>query len=209
MKNKKLANKLSKLYYNSLGRFIESASLYKLNLELYQPLERPKIGHQYDFLAVDKMNDLFEKLYEQSPGKLDVVKHRFPSGDYICFAYVDKDSESIAYARWLCKGSFYSATLRKELVFGRDEALTLDSYTHPSYRGQGLHRAMNIQMLNWLKNNTDYRYIFMVIKSFLPHLTKYPIILGYRKQYTRVHFVKGSFRAVVGKIASKIRGSCV
>ena len=89
--------------------------------------------------------------------------------------------------RQICKKQYYSDLLRKELQFKENQALTLDSWTHPNYRGLGLHRNMNIQMLNWLKQNTAITEVYMLIKCFIPHLTKIPIQLGYQPIKTYFH----------------------
>ena len=83
--------------------------------------------------------------------------------------------------------------------------LTLDSLCKPSYRGQHLHRDMNIEMLNWLKLQQEYRYVYMVIKSFIPYLTKYPKSLGYRRILTKVRYKKGSISEFCKLVMRKLK----
>lgn len=190
---KTFANKLSQTYYNTLGRFVDAASLYILDLEHYQILPCSINRDQYEFIVTDKYISGLDKHYEQVKGKNNLAIQRFESGDYLCFAYRNRETQEIAYTRWICKNEFYSDVLQMQLIFKKDEALTLDSYTKPNYRGEYLHRDMNIEMLNWLKVNQEYHYVYMVIKCFIPYLTKYPKSLGYRRFKTNVHYKKGSF----------------
>jgi hypothetical protein len=142
--------------------------------------------------------------YALVPGKIDRVMERFESGGYICFAFIDTKTNLIGYTRWICKHQFRSDTLGEMLKFKESEVLTLDSYTPPCYRGKGLHRAMNIEMLNWLKQETDFQAVYMVILAFLFHLSKIATALGYKRIYTRINYRKGSFgtnfRVLLGKL---------
>ena len=150
---------------------------------------------------------LFNRLYDGDPIKMKIIETRVKSSDYICFAYRDDATGNIAYSRWLCKNHFHSETMRKQLNFSQQEALTLDSYTHPGYRKLGLHRKMNIYMLQWLKEQTGIRYIYMVIRCSIPHLTKIPRQLGYRPIERVFYYKKGSlsnlFKLLSGKMFSR------
>lgn len=199
---------LSGLYHKSIGRLLECVRLYRLNLTGYAKLDVPVISEGFEFMLPDISN--IEQLrvhYQAIPGKIDRVIKRLESDDYRCFAYMESGNGQIAYTRWLCYREFFSAELRETLRFSDKEVLTLDSYTAPDYRHSGLHHAMNIAMLNWLKDNTGIQFVYMVIKCFIPHLTKIPLELGYRPISTKVYTKKGSFteliKLVTGKIKSK------
>lgn len=207
MKNmQRINDKIGRIYHYTIGRFIEVASLYKLDLEKYHIDNVCDIDNRYQFQILSDFDDRLVEHYALVPGKIDRVLERFDSGNYTCFAYVDTKMNSISYTRWICKNQFRSDTLDQTLVFKENEVLTLDSYTPPKNRGQGLHKAMNYAMLNWLKQETDYNTVYMVIKDFIPHLAKYPKKIGYKKEYTRHHYKKGSIRAISKVIAQKISG---
>lgn len=203
--NKNVADQISRIYYYTIGRFIEAGSLYRIDLEHYQLLPCSINRDKYEFFVTDKYILGLDKHYEQVKGKNLLVIQNFETGKYLCFAYLDKQNQEIAYTRWICKNEFYSDVLNKQLIFKPNEILTLDSYTKPGYRGQHLHRDMNIEMLNWLKLQQEYRYVYMVIKSFIPYLTKYPKSLGYRRILTKVRYKKGSISEFCKLVMRKLK----
>ena len=200
-------SRLSSLYHLTLGRFTECSKLYCLNLSAYHNTQIPQLDRKYKFVLVSEDNiTKLKEHYYQLPGKEKIVQTRFDSGNYICFAYEDTENAKIAYTRWLCKNEFYSDLLQMNFSFSNNEVLTLDSYTEPSYRKMGLHHAMNIEMLNWLKDNTETRYVFMIIKCFIPHLTKIPLELGYRPVKTRIYLKKDGLSDIIRLVRNKLSG---
>ncbi len=198
---------ITKLYYNSIGLFIEGARLYKLDLMSFNEkkyINCNLVPHFEFYMPNEKDLDLFAKLYENIPGKINKISQTFESGNYLCFAYFDTINNRLAYTRWLCKNEYYSDAMRQKLILMENEALTLDSYTHPDYRMLGLHKQMNIQMLEWLKKNSHIRYVYMVILIFIPHLTKIPLELGYRPIKSKFYYTKGSFIAFLELIKRKL-----
>tara|TARA_B110000003_G_scaffold269487_1_gene300570 strand:- start:226 stop:780 length:555 start_codon:yes stop_codon:yes gene_type:complete len=177
-----------KIFHRFLSPYIEYAKIYRLNLNNYSVDFGLNDNNNFIFTMPAK-NDFnkFSFLYQNNHDKLETIKNRLNSVDYLCFSYMDNKNKVIVYARWICKKQYYSDLLRKELQFKENQALTLDSWTHPNYRGLGLHRNMNIQMLNWLKQNTAITEVYMLIKCFIPHLTKIPIQLGYQPIKTYFH----------------------
>ena len=172
---------LDKIFHRFLSQYIECATIYSLKLNYYSVDLVLKENNNFIFKMLDKNDfDKLSYLYQNNHEKLNVVKNRLNSENYLCFSYMDNKNKVIVYARWICKKKYYSDTLRKELEFRENQALTLDSWTHPNYRGLGLHRNMNIEMLNWLKQSTGITEVYMVIKCFIPFLTKIPIQLGYK-----------------------------
>tara|TARA_Y100001958_G_C21247945_1_gene579981 strand:- start:2785 stop:3339 length:555 start_codon:yes stop_codon:yes gene_type:complete len=180
---------LGKIFHRFLSKYIECARMYKINLNTYTNDFKLKDKHNFTFKMLDKNE--FEKLsylYQNDYEKLKIVNNRLNSGNYLCFSYIDNENKVIVYARWICKKEYYSDILREKLHFKENQALTLDSWTHPNYRGLGLHRNMNIKMLNWIKENTDITEVYMVIKIFIPHIKKIAVELGYKPIKTYFHF---------------------
>ena len=197
--------KLNKLYFSTINLFFQGAKLYQIDLNSFSREERLELIDDFEFFMPSQQDwDLFVKLYENLPDKTSVIRKRFETGNYLCFAYNDKINHRLAYSRWICKGNFYSDAMRKRLTFKSDEALTLDSYTHPDYRYHGLHKKMNIFMLQWLKANTSIRYVYMVILMFIPHLTKIPLELGYKPVKSTFYYKKGSFGVFLNLIKRKL-----
>ena len=206
----KFGNYISSVYHKYIGRVIECARLYRLDINLYSKQDVSISNHQFKFFlaTVDNLEQLIKR-YDKTKGKADVVQQRFASGNYTCFAYEDTENAKIAYTRWLCKNEFYSDLLKMNFSFSKHEVLTLDSYTDPSYRKLGLHHAMNIEMLNWLKDNSDTKYVYMIIKCFIPHLTKIPLELGYKPVKTRIYLKKGALSDIARLVRSKLSGKAV
>ena len=200
---------ISKLYYNTFGRFIICVKLYCNDLHEFNSNEKLEQYENFQFIIpTEKELFLLEKIYESNSIKLKIINDRIKRGNYICFAYQDKNNGNIAYTRWLCMNTFYSDTLRKQFSFSANEALTLDSYTHPDYRYRGLHKNMNILMLKWIKENTEIQHVYMVIKCFIPHLTKIPKELGYKPIEKTTYYKKGSISLIIKKVLEKIIPLC-
>jgi hypothetical protein len=197
--------KINKFCYGTLGLFFQGAKLYRIDLNSFDRDERLEVTNEFEFfMPTAKDLQMFEILYENLPDKMNVIKKRFELGIYLCFAYRDTTENKLAYTRWICSSAFFSDAMRKKLNFKEDEALTLDSYTHPDYRYHGLHKKMNILMLQWLKANTKIRDVYMVILMFIPHLTKIPLELGYKPIESTFYYKKGSFQAFLHLIKRKL-----
>lgn len=200
-----IKDQLSIVYHKTFGRFFECAKLYRTDINDFKPETRfEKVGVFSFFMPGENEMSLFNRLYDSNPIKMKIIETRVNSGDYLCFAYRDDSTGDIAYTRWLCKNSFYSDIMRKQLHFSEQEALTLDSYTPPDYRKLGLHRNMNIYMLQWLKEQTGIKCVYMVIKCFLPHLTKIPKKLGFRPIERVFYYKKGSLINIFKLLSIKI-----
>lgn len=95
-----------------------------------------------DFTLGDKKNF--------SPEKLNTIKERFKdSKNYKAFGIVLNGE--LIYSCWIC---------RKELILSygirlpmEEDALFLDDYCSPQYRGRGIHSMMNKYRLTYLLNN--------------------------------------------------------
>ena len=198
----------SKFWFFTFERFIESAKLYKIDISKFNfSTEKNKLQEFEFFLPKHEDITSLKKLYEPNKKKIDHISQILMDEKFICFTYKEKSTGNIAYARWLCIDEFYSGVLKEKLIFDKNQAITLDSYTHPSYRGKRLHYNMNIHMILWLKKNTDINIIFMVIKNFLPHLTKIPIKLGYTPVRSVLHYKNGSISHYLSLIYKKFFSS--
>ncbi|NLN95230.1 MAG: hypothetical protein GX128_03560 [Bacteroidales bacterium] len=169
-------------FYNKYFRSVFDCSrLYKLDLQKAKVNSYESKSERFEFMIADVGTmGLHETLYENNTEKINIIRNRYTEGNYQCFAYFDKLNGRFAYTRWVCKNQFYSEAMKQQILLKPDELLTLDSYTSPQYRKQGLHKTMNYQMLDWLKQNTDYRYIYMIIMCFMPHLEKIVRKIGYK-----------------------------
>jgi hypothetical protein len=198
-----------KFYFFTIERFFECAKLYKISLGNLAEEIPERQSNDFEFYLPDKRDiKLFKKLLNtENEKKANRINSILDNKNYKCFAYRDKTTGDLIYTRWLCIKTYYSNVLQEELHFDTKEALTLDSYTHPDYRFKGLHFKMNIQMLKWVKDNTEIETVYMVIKCFLPHLTKIPLQLGYRPIKTFFHYKKGSIPFYLNLIQKKYLGS--
>ncbi len=200
-----MLNILSYYYHKILGRFVECAGLYRLDLSNFRNDMQISSNNDFEFYMPTKSDTkLLIQHYNYQSSRNAIIKTRYELGNYICFSYRDKRNGRLAYTRWLCLGKFYSDYLKKDLNFNKNETFTLDSFTHPDYRGLGLHRRMNVEMLQWLKKNTDYQFVFMVIKCFIPHLHKVVKDLGYVKTETKIYFKQGSIKQFLKNISKKV-----
>jgi hypothetical protein len=169
-----------KMYEVFIRRFVECSRLYKINLTGFSTNHNIKVNSRFKFVIIRKsILYNFETFYSHNETKIDIINDRFNDPNLTCFAYFDLSENRIAYTRWLCEKEYNSSILKRLIILKPFEALTFDSFTHSDYRGIGLHRSMNIEMLNWLETHTGIRSVYMVIKCFYPHLSRVPKELGY------------------------------
>jgi hypothetical protein len=174
-----------------LTRLLVKVDLYKINIETYQTFDI-KYFTKFEFLMITDMDgfSLLDKiLTERGLHFREVVENRLQSGNYICFLYKNVNSNEAVYYRWLTNVSFFHGALRENLILDSDHAFTLDSYTSVQYRGLGLHKQMNKQMLNFCKNNLKLKSVRMVIyrgKAYL-HLHKTVQELGYELEKSKTY----------------------
>ena len=171
--NKSFTIITSNIYYKSIGRFLTYWKLHCLDLdEFSEKVINYEIDNFSFFIPEQKEINLFKKLYEKQDNKFIEAKKRLETNNYFCFAYRDNNTGNIASAHWLVTKCLQNKILRKDMVFKDDEAMTMDSYTHPDYRRRGLHKNMNICMLHWIKENTNIRYIYSVFRCCLTYTEK-------------------------------------
>jgi hypothetical protein len=204
--NKSFSIITSNIYYKSIGRFLACWKLYCLDLsEFSEKVINYKIDNFSFFIPGEKEINLFKKLYEKHNNKFIDAKRRLEANNYFCFAYRDNNTGNIASAHWLVTKRLQNKNLRKDMIFKDDEAMTLDSYTHPDYRRRGLHKNMNICMLHWIKENTNFRYIYSVFRCYLTYTEKIQYQLGYKPIETAIYYKKGSFNNFINSVLSKLK----
>jgi GNAT superfamily N-acetyltransferase len=213
MKSKTMENVLAKIFNKTLGRFFICTKLYKNDLNNFNNNDALTKFENFSFFMPTKTEKpLFEKLYHGIPKKKEIINTQLANPNFSCFAYKDDNTGDIAYARWLCKNDFYSKTMKEYFKFSQNEAWILDDYTHPDYRYKGLHKNMSAYMLQWIKEHTNIRYVYIEIICFYPHLPKVQLQLGYKPVKTVFYYRKGSFSATlkrfVGKLLSKAGIMC-
>jgi hypothetical protein len=202
---KRLNKIIIRVYFNTFERFFECAKLYKIDLSEINYLSKKSISDDIEFFLPEKKDlPLFHSIYESNNKKLKNVEKLLSEYNYKCFAYFNKKENIIVYTRWICTDYYFSSVLNQEMHFSKNEALTLDSFSHVSYRNCGLHHNMNIDMLQWLKKNTKINTVYMIIKCFLPHLSKVPVQLGYKKIKTVFFYKKGSLYLHYNLLKKKI-----
>ncbi len=194
------------IFKNLFTRFFDMGSLIAVDLPAAPYPEQETPGFDFrtlseaDLPAVEEMcRSRKEKYFESYRRKLlDPARH-------IGFAFVESASGRIAYTRWVMLDYFDSDIIRMHGELKKDEALTLDSYTHPDFRLRGLHREANARMLNWLKRERGIRRVYAVERWFTPHIKKVTRSLGFRRRNVRIHYKKGSLGDAVNKLAGRLR----
>lgn len=180
---------------NFINRFFEFADYYKLDLDEIHLFRNKNKFKKFEFILAPK--EMYSKIidfnYSRGEAYVKIVKDRLSSSIDSCFIVIDRKKNKIAYTRWLRIDTFYSSVLNEHLKFNDNEALTYDSYTSIEYRGQGLHKQMNIEMLYYIKNNTKIKKVYIIIKWFYPYLHKIVKNIGYKKIKTEFYYKRGSF----------------
>lgn len=182
----------------------EKVDLYCLNLSNFIKNDHHNIPENYSFKIVDSVDETFDKLkkhyFNRGKNYLKLAYQRLSSGNYTCYTYINNTNGEIAYTRWVCYKQFYSNRYKKQFTFEHNEAITLDSYTHPSYRKQGLHKSMNSMMINHLIKENKIDKLYMIIIRGNNHLNKVVEELGYKRIKTRINF---RFKEIIQAIINK------
>jgi hypothetical protein len=185
-----MKDKINKLLIKIFYKIFNCSRIWCVDIS-HKKLFTERSLEDYTFHVITSSDQMEQMKYELAQGRgdkyVDIIKERIKNGTYWCYAFIHKKTSTAAYTRWSCTDRFYSEQLRKELIFKKDEIFTLNSYTHPEHRKKGLHREMNIRMLNYLMQNTDYSKVYMVINCFIRHLTKIPRELGYKPIETKIY----------------------
>jgi predicted GNAT family acetyltransferase len=158
----------------------------------------------YSFKVINKNNELEKHktriAQERGDEYIDLISRRINNGTYWCYVFIHNESGKYAYTRWTCSNNFYSESMNLNLNLKDDEIFTLNSYTHPQFRKQGLHREMNTKMLNYIRDNTKCSKVYMVIRCFLPHLEKIPRSLGYFPVKRSIYYKRNSLTNIIKRI---------
>jgi GNAT superfamily N-acetyltransferase len=102
-----------------------------------------------------------------SEDSLDLFKRRFDRNGYIALGAFDKGR--LIYFCWLSSDNFESSVnLSDRVLLDKDEALLLNAFTHPDYRGLGIHTYMNAIRLNRLIDIGKKRAVVLVLFENIP-----------------------------------------
>lgn len=138
------------------------------------------------------------KSFNLSNDKLELLKKRLLLGTYIALGAFDGDR--LVYSCWLSLNVFESSiNLSGRLSLEEDEGLLLDAFTHPDYRGLGIHTYMNAVRLNKLMDVGKKKAIVMVLSENVPAI-KSQISVGFQPKMVI------SYVSLFGKEFIKFKG---
>ncbi len=172
--------------------FVVTIDLYKINMENFKEFDIEEDSN-FDFCVLSDIGDIhtLENILQERGERFRlVVEERLSSGNYLAFIYKDKGSQQAAYYRWLTSSSFFHDRFLEEITLDKANVFTLDSYTSFGFRGQGLHKKMNMKMLNYCKKDLKCQSVSMVIfrgKAY-DHLHKTVKELGYKLEKSKTYF---------------------
>ena len=186
-------SKVNSFLLKVFNKIFNCSRLWLVNISPKKPFTVTEING-YTFYVITSNRELEQRKHdlaqERGEDYIEIINKRIENGSYWCYLFIHDDTKQVAYTRWTCYNFFYSDPLKKELKFEDNEIFTLNSFTHPDHRMKGLHREVNIRMLNYLMFNTNYTRVYMIINCFLKHLTRIPLELGYKPVYTKLQFKK-------------------
>lgn len=185
-------------------RLSVTTNLYAMDLNKFQLLNEKKIPH-FALKILTNINDISNLqlvIEERGAEYKKILEERLSSKKFICFSFMDDLNNNVAYTRWLRTDSFTHERYKKRIDLKEGEAFTLDSYTCNNYRGKGLHKEMNIRMLNYCKSELKLQTIYMVILEGpeYVHLHKTVKELGYAKVKSNKSF---DFRIITNLLQKK------
>lgn len=165
-----LKTRIMKFFYLTKDINIEELNQKLNNFELnVEELE------YNDFLQGDK--DVFKD------EKLDIIKNRCLDKSYK--AYGIKENNQLIYSTWISYDNL-GLPIPTKIKLNTDEALLEDSYSHPAFRGKGLHGKMNVYRLKKIYDSGRTKAVVIVLNGNKPAL-KVQMNTGFEK--------KGSFYA--------------
>jgi hypothetical protein len=187
-------------------RFFELGSLIAVDLPADPYPEKEIAGFIFRPLGAADIPAVGELCLSRSDKYFESYRQKLLTPERnIGFAFIDTATQRIAYTRWVLLDHFFSDIIHLRRELKKDEALTLDSYTHPDYRFRGLHREANARMLNWLKRERDIRRVYAVERWFNPHIKKVTRSLGYRRKNIRIRYKQGSLGSAMKKVVRAAR----
>lgn len=106
------------------------------------------------------------KHFSFSKDRLSLFKKRLDNGYIALGAF---NNSELIYLCWLSLDDFESpVNLGDKILLDRDEALLLDAFTHPDYRGLGIHTYMNAIRLNRLIDIGKKRAVVLLLSENVP-----------------------------------------
>lgn len=147
------------------GLMYEKYILIIKDLDDYIEPPNPKIE-----LTVKELN--YENLENDNSLKFDLnklllFKKRFSSGNYIALGAYHQNN--LVYCCWISLKNFEtSPNLKNSLKLDKKECLIVDAYTHPEFRGLGIHSYMNAIRANKLHDLNKKRALGLVLAENIP-----------------------------------------
>lgn len=166
-KIKSLIKKISKLvpllFQKIFNTYFIKCHYFKTKIDIKKSysLEINPIKLKYE----DFLNSSLTELSEE---KLNLIKKRFNSGNYV--AYGEFIDGKLAYSTWISFKNFSIQIVDKIVQLNDDEAVLEDSYCHPYYRGRGLHSMYNMFRLQLIHSASKSFVIVLVFSNNLAAL---------------------------------------
>ena len=178
-----------------IGFRYEKSILIVKDLEGYVKPPNPKIPLSVQELSYEHFkNNIFLKF--DSP-KLRIFKTRFASRNYIALGAFHENN--LVYYCWISLKNFeYFLNIKNKLTLNENEGLIIDAYTHPEFRGLGIHSYMNAIRANILYDLSKKKAIGLVLMENLP-ARKAQAKIGFRGEKV-VSYIK-----IFGKEIVKIK----
>lgn len=163
-KIKSLIKKISKLvpllFQKIFNTYFIKCHYFKTKIDIKKSysLEINPIKLKYEDFLNSSLTELSEK-------KLNLIKKRFNSGNYV--AYGEFIDGKLAYSTWISFKNFSIQIVDKIVQLNDDEAVLEDSYCHPSYRGRGLHSMYNMFRIQLIHSASKSFAIVLVFSNNL------------------------------------------
>jgi len=130
-------------------------------------VEKPTPKIQLDIRELNYENFISNNSLKFSPNKFRLFKKRFSSGNYIALGAYHEGN--LVYSCWISLNNFESSlNLGNKLRLSPHEGLLVDAYTHPKFRGLGIHTYMSAIRANKLLELNKRRAIGLVLMENLP-----------------------------------------
>lgn len=142
-----------------IGIQLESFWLLENNLSLDEITQKMS---KYDYSNVKELNlDDFENgdSLVFNDVKLDLIRERFESGQYWSFGIYYETQ--LVYTCWITTLEIgFSKKYNTSMDLLEDEGYLVDAYTHPDFRGKGLHSKMNLfRIMSLMKKGRARNYV--------------------------------------------------
>ena len=142
---------MMELFMRIFNKFFLCYKIYtfKINTKL---LNIKTIVFETDFeikiLTIEDI-DSFDYVEKYRKGYKHIAFNRLSNQNYICLGLFDNTSNRLAYFNWIKKHEHFLHEINTQLNLKTNEALLLDDYTLPGYRGCGLHSYMMNERLKY------------------------------------------------------------